>query len=217
MNPIFYNTVSLLEGSETAEGSFKTIAVATIIVVAISSTAFFYLSSLSNDSDITNSLEIVSLQICGNSTDILYPELMEAFIVFQESNWTVSANFVDDSEGWENPEIYDREFSVTPEEIEMINLRLHEGLNGTHPSEISPSVMLESNPHIGFGIEIMYTDGSWIYITTFQTDEGHIISNNGIDTIDRNLLSGTVLEPISALDSLVLAIHALFSNHLDVT
>ncbi|MHA2145695.1 MAG: hypothetical protein ACXAB0_09605 [Candidatus Thorarchaeota archaeon] len=157
------------------------------------------------------------MQICGNSTDILYPELMEAFIVFQESNWTVSANFVDDSEGWENPEIYDREFSVTPEEIEMINLRLHEGLNGTHPSEISPSVMLESNPHIGFGIEIMYTDGSWIYITTFQTDEGHIISNNGIDTIDRNLLSGTVLEPISALDSLVLAIHALFSNHLDVT
>ncbi len=199
-----------------AEGSFKAIAIGTLLVVAISSTAFFYISSLSNDSDITNSLDIASLRISGNSTDILYPELMDASFVFQEGNWIISASFVDDSEGWENPEIYDREFSVTPEEVEIINLSLHEGLNGTYPSEISPSVLLESNPHIGFDIEITYTDGSWIYITTFQTAEGHIITNSGTDTIDNNLLSGTVLEPISALDSLVTAIHTIFSNHLDI-
>lgn len=204
-----------MEGLETAEGSFKAIAIATIIVVAISSTAFFYVS-LSNDSDITNSLEITSMRILGNSTDILYPELMEAFLVFREGNWMVSASFVDDSEGWENPEIYDREFSVTPEEVEIINLSLHEGLNGTYPSEISPSVLLESNPHIGFDIEITYTDGSWIYVATFQTEQGHIISNNGTGTPDTSLLDGTVLEPISALDSLVAAIHTIFSNHLDV-
>ncbi len=198
-----------------AEGSFKAIAIGTLLVVAISSTAFLYISSLSNDSDITNSLDIASLNISGNSTDILYPELMYASFVFQEGNWIISASFVDDSEGWENPEIYDREFSVTPEEVEIINLSFHEGLNGTYPSEISPSVLLESNPHIGFDIEITYTDGSWIYLTTFQTDLGHIISNSGIDTIDKNLLSGTVLGPISALDSLVTAIHALFSNHLN--
>ena len=199
-----------------AEGSFKAIAIATLMVVAISSTAFFYFSTLSNDSDITNSLDIASLRICGNSTDILYPELMDASLVFQEGNWVISASFVDDSEGWESPEIYDREFSVTPEEIEIIDLKLHEGLNGTYPSEISPSLLLESNPHIGFDIEITYTDGSWIYVTTFQTEQGHIISNSGTNTIDKNLLSGTVLEPISALDSLVTAIHIFFSNHLDV-
>ncbi len=203
-----------MEGLETAEESFKAIAIATILVVAISSTAFLYFSSLSNDSDITNSLDIASLRICGNSTDILYPELMEAFVVFQNGSWTISTSFVDDSEGWENPEIYDREFSVTPEEVEIISLNLLEGLNGTYPSEISPSVLLEPSPHIGFDIEITYTDGSWIYVTTFQTDQGHIISNSGTDTIDKNLLSGTVLQPISALDRLVTAIHTIFSNYL---
>ena len=205
-----------MEGLETAEESFKAIAIATILVVAISSTAFLYFSSLSNDSDITNSLDITSLRICGNSTDILYPELMEAFLVFQEGNWMVNATFVDDSEGWENPEIYDREFLVTPEEVEMISLNLLEGLNGTYPSEISPSVLLEPSPHIGFDIEITYTDGSWIYVVTFQTDQGHIISNNGTGTPNTSLLSGIVLEPISALDSLVTAIYTVFSNHLDV-
>lgn len=204
-----------MEGLETAEGSFKAITVVTIIVVAISSTAFFYFSSLSNDSDVTNSLDIASLRICGNSTDILFPELMEAFLVFQEDNWMVNASFVDDSEGWENPEIYEREFLVTPEEVEIISLNLHEGLNHTYPSEISPTALLESSPHIGFDIEIIYTDDSWIYATTFQTDGGHIISNSGTGPIDKNLLIGTVLEPISALDSLVAAIHAFFSNHLD--
>ena len=129
----------------------------------------------------------------------------------------INASFVDDSEGWENPEIYDIEFSVTPEEIEIINLRLHEGLNGTYPSEISPSLLLESSPHIGFDIEITYTDGSWIYVTTFQTDPGHIISNSGTGTPDTSLLKGTVLEPISALDSLVTAIYTIFSDHLDTT
>ncbi|MCK5389714.1 MAG: hypothetical protein KAJ36_04450, partial [Candidatus Thorarchaeota archaeon] len=99
-------------------------------MVAISSTTFFYISSLSNDSDITNSLDIASVRICGNTTDILYPELMDAYLTFQDGNWMVSASFVDDSEGWENPEIYDIEFSVTPEEVEMINLSFHEGLNG---------------------------------------------------------------------------------------
>lgn len=204
-----------MEGLKTAEGSFKAIAIATIIVVAMSSTAFFYFSSLSNDSDITNSLDITSLRICGNSTDILYPELMEAFLVFREGIWMINASFVDDSEGWENPEIYEREFSVTPEEIEMINLKLREGLNGTYPSEISPSVLLESSPHIGFDIEITYADGSWIYVTTFQKNQGYIISNSGSGTPDTSLLSGTVLEPITALDGLVTAIHTVFSNHLD--
>jgi hypothetical protein len=215
MSSLFYSSVAHLERSETSQENTKVIAVATILVVAVSSTAFIYLSSLSNDSGITDTLNVASLMICGNSTDILYPELMEASLVFQEGTWMISASFVDDSEGWENPELYEREFSVTPEEIENISLSLHEGLNGTYPSEISPSVVLESSPHIGFDIEITYTDGSWVYITTFQTGDGYIISNSGTGTPDKNLLSGAVLEPVSALNSLVAAIHILFSNHLD--
>jgi hypothetical protein len=139
---------------------------------------------------------------------------MEASLVFQEGNWTIVANFVDNSEGWETPDVYNREFSVTTEEIEIINLSLFEGLNDTYPSEISPSDLLESNPHIGFDIEIIYTDGSWIYVTTFQTDQGHIISKSGTGSIDKNLLSGIVLEPVSALDGFVEAIYNVFSNHL---
>ena len=138
----------------------------------------------------------------------------EASLVVNESSWFISASFMDDSEGWENPELYEREFSVTPQEIENISLSLHEGLNATYPSEISPSVLLESSPHIGFDIEITYTDGSWVYATTFQPGEGYIIFNSGTGTPDKNLLIGTVLEPVSALDSLVADIYTLFSNHL---
>lgn len=193
----------------------KVIVVAIILVVAVSSTALIYFPSLSNDSDISDTLNIASLMICGNSTDILYPELMEACLVMNGSNLMISADFVDDSEGWEYPELYEREFSVTLEEIENISLSLHEGLNATYLSEISPSELLESSPHIGFDIEIIYSDGSWIYATTFQTGEGYIISNSGTGTPDKNLLSGTVLEPVSALDNLVVAIYILFSNHLN--
>ncbi len=196
-----------------AEGSFKAIAIATIVIVAVASSALLYFSSSSNDTDITNSLEITSLRICGNSTDILYPELMEAFLVVNGSSWFISASFVDDSESWENPELYEREFLVTPEEIKNISLQLHEGLNNTYPSEMTPAILLESSPHIGFEIEITYTDGSWIYLVTFQTDQGHIMFKNGTGTPDRQL-NGAVLEPVSALDYLVAAIHALFFNHL---
>jgi len=195
----------------------KVIAVATILVLAVTSTALFYFSSQSNNGNISNTLNIASIMICGNSTDILYPELMEASVVFQDGNWTILASFVDDSEGWENTEIYDREFQVTPEEVLSISLSLLEGLNSTYPSEISASELLETSPHIGFDIEITYTDGSWVYVTTFQVGDGYIISNSGTGTPDRNLLSGTVLEPISALDGLVETIYILFSNNLVMT
>lgn len=217
MNQLLHNVILQLEGSETSQESTKVIALATILVVAVSSTVFIYISSFPNWPGTPNSSIIESLMICGNSTDILYPELMEAFLVVSGSDWRISASFVDDSEGWENPEIYEREFSVAPEEIENISLSLHEGLNVTYSSDIAPSIILESSPHIGFGIEITYTDGSWIYVTTFQIGDGYIISNIGTGTLDRNLLDGTVLQPVSALDNLVETIRTIFSNHLDGT
>ena len=217
MNPLLHNVILQLEGSETSQESTKVIAVATILVVAVTSTALFYFYSLSDNDNISNTLNITSIMICGNSTDILYPELMEASIIFQEGNWTILASFVDDSQGWDSPEIYDREFSVTSEEVENISLGLLDGINSTYPSEVSASELLETSPHIGFDIEITYSDGSWIYVTTFQIGDGYIISNSGTGTPDRNLLSGTVLEPISALDGLVETIYILLSNNLVMT
>ncbi|MFW9961955.1 MAG: hypothetical protein ACFFCX_00120 [Candidatus Sifarchaeia archaeon] len=121
---------------------------------------------------------------------------------------------MDDSEGFENPILYEREFTVTPEEIENIGLSLHEGLNYTYPSETTSSELLEYSFNMGFEIEINYSDGSWVYVITSQIGEGYIMFNSGTGTLDRNLLNCTVLEPVSALDGLVSAIYALFSNHL---
>ena len=186
-------------------------------MVAISSTTFFYISSLHNDSDITDSLDIASLRICGNTTDILYPELAEANFEFLENgNWLVNAHFVNDSAGYyEYLEIYDLDFTITSEELEPIDDALYEGLNQTYSSNISILMLLEPSPSIWYDIEITYTDGSWIYITAFQTETGHIIFNSGTGTPDLSLMNGSVLEPLSALDCLVTAIYNFFSNHID--
>ncbi|MFW9793620.1 MAG: hypothetical protein ACFFEE_04930, partial [Candidatus Thorarchaeota archaeon] len=167
-----------LEGFEIAEGGLKAVAVATMIIVAVSVSALLYFS-LSDNSNTTYSLDITSLRICGNSTDILYPELMDASLVLQERSLVITASFVDDSEGYENPLLYEREFTVTPEEIESISLSLNEGMNQTHPSEMSSSLLLESSPNMGFEIEIVYSDGSWVYVITFQVGDGYIMFNNG--------------------------------------
>ncbi len=200
-------------GSENS----KVVTVVTIIIIGISGAAFLSMSNSDNPDVTPNSTGIITLKICGNSTDLLYPELAEANFVFLENgSWQVNANFMDDSAGYyENLEIYDRTFTVTPEEVESINDALYEGLNQTFSSNTSTLALLEPSPSIWYDIEIIYTDGSWVYITAFQTDSGHIISNNGTGTPNRNLLDGAVLEPLSALDCLVTTIYNLFSNHID--
>ena len=197
-----------------AENS-KAIVVATIIIVGISAAVFLSISSPNNPPINQPSSEVISLKICGNSSDILYPELAEAsFVILEPGSWLVTAQFVDDSAGSEGLEIYDRNFTVTSDDMNSISDALYEGLNLTHSSEGSASTLLGQSPSIWYDIEITYADGSWIYIATFQTDPGHIIINSGIGTPDRNLLSGAVLEPLSALDTFVSAIHALFSTYL---
>lgn len=194
----------------------KAVFVATIIIIGISAAAFLSLFNSDNPVITPNSSGISTLTICGNSTDLLYPELMEASFTFLENgSWLVNAQFVNDSAGYyENLEIYDRHFTITSEEMISINAALYEGLNQTHPSEISAMELLEPSPSIWYEIEITYTDGSWIYITAWQTEVGHIIANNGTGTFYGSLLNGTVLEPLSALDCLVLAIYTVFLNHL---
>ncbi len=195
----------------------KVVIVATIIIIGISAAAFQSMFNSGNPIATPNSSGIVTLTICGNSTDLLYPELAEVnFVLLENGSWQVNAQFMNDSAGYyEYLEIYDRTFTVTPEEVESINDALYEGLNQTYSSNITALMLLESSASIWYDIQITYTDGSWIYITTFQTDQGHIISNHGKGTPDTNLLDGTVLEPLSALDCLVTTIFNLFSNHID--
>ena len=195
----------------------KAIVVATIIIVGIAGAALLLIPNSDNPDVIPNSSGIETLTIYCNSTDVLYPELAEAdFIFLANGSWRVDANFMDDSEGYyEYLEIYDRSFTVTPDEVESIDAALYEGLNKTSPSEISALTLLEPSPHIWYQIEITYTNGSWIYLSAFQTEQGNIIFNSGTGTPNTNLLDGIVLEPLSAFDCLVTAIHNLFSEHIN--
>jgi hypothetical protein len=197
--------------------STKVVVLATILVIGISASVFLSLINSDNPVDSENLSGIASLKILANSTDLLYPELAEAsFVYLGNDAWRVEANFMNDSIDWyENLEIYDLEFTVTSGEVQSIDDALYEGLNKTSPSNISAMDLLEDPcPHIWYQIEITYTDSSWIFITMFQTEAGHIITNNGTGTLDTNLMSGTVLEPLSALDCLVFAVYTIFSNHL---
>jgi hypothetical protein len=197
--------------------SSKTVIVATIIIIGISAAAFLSMFN-PGDSNVTlNTSRIGSLMICGNSTDLLYPELGDAnFCRLENGSWLVNANFMNDSvDSYENLVIYDRAFTITSEELESIDNALYDGLDQTYNSNETVLMLLESSPSIWYDIEILYTDGSWIYITVFQTEPGYIITNRGTGNYDGNLLVGTVLEPLSALDCLVSAIYTIFSNHLE--
>lgn len=193
----------------------KPIVVATIIIIAVFAAAYLSLSNFDNPFITPNPSGITSLTICGNSSDLVYPELAEAFLVFLgNETWLVNAHFVDDSDSQDQPEIYDRNFTIASEELKSIDDALNEGLNQTYSSNITASALLEPSPSIWYSIDIVYTDGSWISLTAFQTEPGYIIHNSGIDDFDSNLLNGEVIEPLSVLDCLVLAIQSIFLNHL---
>lgn len=197
--------------------STKAVVMATILIVGIAAAVYLSLSTSDNPGDTGNTSGIASLTILANSTDLLYPELSEAsFVYLVNDTWQVNANFLNDSIDWyENLEIYDRDFIITSQEVKSIDDALYEGLRNATPSELSTIDLLDDPcPHIWFQIEIVYTNGSWIFITAFQTETGHIITNNGTEHIDTNLMSGIVLEPLSSLDCLVLAVYTIFSNHL---
>jgi hypothetical protein len=193
----------------------KAVVVATIIIIAVSAAAFLAMSNSDNPASTLNSSGIASLTICGNSSDLLYPELAEATFVFLENDtWLAIAHFVDDSTGYESLEIYDRNFTITSEDVISISDALQEGLNQTHLSNITALTLLEPSPSIWYEIAITYASGSWIYIVTWQTEPGLIIYKSGTGDLDKGLLNGTVLEPLWALDCLVSAIHDVFFNHL---
>ncbi len=156
--------------------------------------------------------QIASIEICGNSSDILYPELMDAtFSPDSTGGWLVAVSFVDDSLGPYNLTVYDRSFTTTTVEVENINKALHDGLGLTHTSNDSIADIL---PSIAFYILITYKDGTWIYTLKVLNEKGHIILLSGTGTPNLNLLDGDLLEPGTALDGMVSAINEAFVNHL---
>lgn len=157
--------------------------------------------------------KIAYLQICGNSSDIVYPELMEAtFTPLESGGWSVEALFLDDAEGPYEITQYTETFTASESEVNTINTALYDGLNQTYPSE---DTMEELYLQMGFALDIIYEDGTWISLLTLQSSSGHIVVMSGEGTPDRNLLNGDLLEPGSALDGLVTAMGDLFANHME--
>jgi hypothetical protein len=171
--------------------------------------------------------DILAVQILGNSTDIVYPELMAALFVPNSTGaWIVNATFLDDSQGPSNITIYEEYFLTTIAEVSDINNAIYAGLDATVPSLDSITELPYS---VGFGLDILYTDGTWVQLFTLQSPGGHIIFLNGtytgtpdsvnpfnpsFITRDENWFNGVLLEPGSALDNLVLTMNAVFVNHL---
>ena len=164
--------------------------------------------------------QVHSLNILGNSSDIVYPELMEAVFELQSSGeYNVSAHFLDDSTSIYEPEIYDRSFYATQAEMNSIIESLYTGLNDTIESSDSIETITYEGS-MGYEVDVIFTDGSWVYILTIQSQKGHIIFLSGTSSGDseyrnRNLLDGILLEPASALDSLVIVLNSIFSENLD--
>ncbi len=193
----------------------KVTVIATIVVIAVASSAIV-LINLPNQENSVNTSGINSIYIIGNTTDIIYPELMEATFTYQSSEgWEVTANFLDNSEGWDYPEIYDRTFSVTNEEVKSIDDALSASLNLTSETEGDLNEVLVEGVHIGYHIVITYNDGAWIAIWTLLTETGHLLYNSGVGSPNLGMNDATFLEPISAMDNFVAAINTVFSDNLN--
>ena len=186
---------------------------ATVLVVVVVSAAFaglvytgwIDLPGLGGESRIS------SIRMCGNTSDVLYPELMDAtFSPDSFGGWLVTASFVNDSLGPYNATLYDASFTASATEVEDINNALHDGLSQTYASNDS---FAGEWPHIAFDMLISYKDGTWIYVIKFLTVKGHIMTRSGSGTPDTQLTSD-LLEPGSALDGLILAINDVFAKYL---
>ncbi|MFX1510836.1 MAG: hypothetical protein ACFFBR_11085 [Promethearchaeota archaeon] len=171
--------------------------------------------------------DILAVRILGNSTDIVYPELMAAvFVPNSTGAWIVSATFLNDSLGPGTITFYEEHFLTTISEVVSINTAIYAGLNATTRSSDSIENLMYS---VGFGLDILYTDGTWIQLFTLQSPTGHIVFLNGTytgipDTVDpfnssfitrdENWLNGILLEPGTALNVLVATMNGVFNNHL---
>lgn len=194
-------------------GNARSTLTASVLIVVLSTALFLFVIDSSGPIEPSPIPTISSLLICGNSTDILYPELMEAEFQATDRDWSVTAKFLDDSEGFENLSIYWRDFTVREEELHSIVPPLLQGLGSANLSTANIVTVLGSSPSIAWQIELVFTNGSWVYLTVLLT-EPYALLLLGHGPINRNLLDARVLEPASIFAPLALAISDIFANHL---
>ncbi len=155
---------------------------------------------------------VAYMHICGNSSDIVYSELMEAtFTPIESGAWWVEVLLLDDSEGPYEVTQSTETFTASSAEVNTINTALYDGLDQTYASE---DVIQNLDLQMGFALDIVYEDGTWISLLSLQSSVGHIVVMCGAGTPDRNLLNGNLLEPGSVLDGLVATLNGLFVSHL---
>jgi hypothetical protein len=167
--------------------------------------------------------------VIGNSTDIIYPELGEAR--FKRSGldeWTIDAEMVDDSEGFENVSVYSRTFTASNEEINQIHDGLFLALGNSSVSERTTNDLLNTSASIVFIVDMIFNDNTWIQVYTFQEQTEFLVLEGAYSgtfdpqaefpvwSISRNtnMLDGVCQESMSNLGSFVNTIHAFFEDHL---
>lgn len=171
----------------------------------------------------------VSEILCGNlfCGDSVYPDLRDAlFIPLATGAWNATAIFVNENLESDNELFYEEAFQITVNEVENIYNAIDTGLSNTIPSSDSVyDVMF----FIGFGLDILYENRTWVQLFTIPSAKGHIMFLNGTYTgttnpvnpfdlnflqREENRLNGVLLEPGSALDELVTVMNLVFVNHL---
>jgi hypothetical protein len=208
----YYDCV--LEDVILEQGNARIVVVATLLIVGISATGLILaLNSGGNGSSNGSTSQIASLTICGNTTDILYPELMEAEFIPLGGLWFIDMSFVNDSVDPMNPVLSQQNGTIANEDLQTLLDPLYTGLHSTSTSNLTAETVLEDSPHIAWTFDLTFTNGTWIYLTVLLT-EPYILCLSGAGTPNHNLLDADVLEPPSAFDSLVAAINTLITNVL---
>ncbi|MFW9804807.1 MAG: hypothetical protein ACFFFC_19280 [Candidatus Thorarchaeota archaeon] len=204
-----------------------------ILVVTVAGLFLAYplLIGLGNggDGNSTNDTGIVFISVIGNTTDIIYPELGEAqFMPVDLGGWEIDVEMVNDSQGFENVSVYSSTFNADNEEINQIRSALFLALNSSLLSGRTAYDLLNANASIGFLVDMIFDDNTWIKVYTFQGQTDFLLLNDSytgtfdhqaefpIWSINRdtNMLNGICLESVFVLDSFVDILRTFFSNYL---
>ncbi|MFW9913919.1 MAG: hypothetical protein ACFFEU_15675 [Candidatus Thorarchaeota archaeon] len=204
-----------------------------ILVVTVAGLFLAYplLVGLGNggDGNSTNDTGILFISVIGNSTDIVYPELGEAqFMPVGLGGWEIDVEIVDDSQGFESVSVYSSTFNAGNEEINQIRSALFLALNGSLVSERTAYDLLNANASIGFLVDMIFDDNTWIHVYTFQGQTEFLLLNGSYTgtfdpqaeypiwsiTRDTNMLNGICLESVFVLDTFADTLYAFFSKYL---
>ena len=157
----------------------------------------------------------------------MYPDLRDTlFIPLRTGAWNATAIFVNETLGSDDELFYEKTFQITVSEVDNIYNAIYAGLLNTISSSDS---VFDVMFFIGFGLDLLYSDGTWVQLFTIPSAKGHIMFLNGTYTgvpdptnpfnlnflqRDENRLNGVLLEPGTALDELVTVMNQVFMSHL---